>query len=48
MYYSGEIMMRRGAGDAHLRSWVVSTGLHSSTFKLNVSAFNGQGVFRGV
>jgi len=36
-------MMRRGPEHPHLRSGVVSRGLHSFTFQLNVSAFHGRG-----
>ena len=32
IYYSGEIVVRRGPEHAHLRSGLVSRGLHSSTF----------------
>jgi len=31
--------MRRGPGHAHLQGGVVSGGLHSSTFQLNLSVF---------
>jgi len=45
IHYSGERMMRMEAEHAYLWSGVVSRGLHSSTFRLNVSTFCGM---RGV